>query len=463
MKAAPYLSVLGSLCTMLAPAALPRCMVAAEAKADKTVGEPAKRPELLRTEKLIEVFNQRPRVWTDSSGERQTTAVLIAANESVARFRKPGGKEVATQLTRLSVADRRYVIGALGLSRKAEPAASSLSRGMSTWFNGITKPAPVSNQPTAPTNMIYVRLGRPFLARFIEQNVQWRGPVTDRILNTAIFGTADTAGSVSMMLVPDSRYGRADLIFSGTAYSTTTGYNGPIRIHSNGVTQFASRKSLWFDPQGVRAAPSQTRTITRTQTTGISTDLRRLAGRIAVGIASRRVAASRAAADRIAGQRAAERISREWDQAVERRLANITQSMAGELEKLVVDPTRAVDGLEYSTTHDYVQVVVLRPRSAGGARMDAPVPDADRPDVEVQVHSSLVQNPIIRSQMPRLLRGVISSFLTESFLKTLGAEPPLDLAADWTVASTQDNQWLTLTWRAMPQLAKQDSRVAGRR
>jgi hypothetical protein len=217
---------------------------------------------------------------------------------------------------------------------------------------------------------------------------------------------------------------------------------------------------LWLDGEGVRAAPSQTNAVTRTQTTGISTDLPRVIGRIARRIASRRVTASRQEANRIAARHAEERINREWDQAVERQLSPIATSMDLKRQKLPIDANFIIERIEYSTTPDYLQLVVSRAGASGRTRVAPPARDGERPDIEVQVHGSLVPNPLVRSQLPRLLRPAVNSLLAEGLIKELLGEQSVELATDWTWRSTPDGQWLTMAWSAPSRRALENPQIA---
>jgi hypothetical protein len=416
----------------------------------------------------VTIPDQRERTWTDFTGRRQTKATLLAASAQSARFRRHDGFELISPTTRLSSADRAYVQSALRDLQESRWSKSLLG-GVSDWLGSLRTDkrsdtlADGASPAPAPANVVYVRLSEPLLRRFAARDVNRQSDVADRILGTSIFGTAATTGRIELALIPDSRRARADLLLRGTSNSTTTGYNGPVRIHSRGVTRFASRKSLWLDEQGVHTAPARTNAITTTQTTGISTNLPGLRRRIALRIASRRIAASRSQADAIASQRAAARVGREWDRIVDRQLSEVTQSITAQFVSMAVDPKRAASRIEYSTTAEYLELIVFRREAASELIAKAPPRAANRPDVEVQLHTSLVRNPVVRSQLPVILRSVVNSFIDRSAVKTAVAESTPNVAENWSLQSAADAPWITLVWNRPAVGGSQGTRIADRR
>ena len=349
------------------------------------------------------------------------------------------------------------------------PAAKSLFNGALAWLDpfGAKKPQGDHAQDAAPeprpANIVYVRLSEPLLRRFVGRGVARHTQVTENILGTSIFGTASTTGRIELTLIPDAGRARADLLLRGTSNSTTTGYNGPVVINSQGTTHFASRKALWLDEEGVHSTPARTNAITNSRTTGISTHLPGLRRRIVLNVASRRIAASRARANAIAGERAATRIGNEWDQALDRQLTELTASITGQFKSIVTEPRSVPIRVEYSTTSDYLQLVVFRGQPPTETIAPAPRWAANRPDVEVQVHSSLVRNSVIRSRLPGLLRSVANSFFSEDMMKTALAEPIPNGTAKWHVQSAPDEPWITLVWRRPSTGGSQGTYVADRR
>ena len=426
----------------------------------------------------VKVPDQRDRMWTDFTGRRQTRAVLLAANTQSARFRRHDGIELSTPVARLSSVDRAHVLDALR-DVQGSRRSKSLLEDVSGWLGSLrtdkrkdengangaaaaTLPGGNSSAPV-PANVVYVRLSELLLRRFAARDFNRQGDVAERILGTSIFGTAATTGRIELTLIPDPRRARADLLLRGTSNSTTTGYNGPVRIHSRGVTQFASRKSLWLDAQGVHTAPARTNAITKTRTTGISTDLPGLRRRIALRIASRRIAASRSRGDAIASQRAAVRVGREWDRTLDRQLNEMTQSITAQFASMAVDPKHAASRIEYSTTAEYLELVVFRRETASETLAEAPPRAANRPDVEVQLHASLVRNPLVRSQLPGLLRSVVNSFIERNGMKAALAEPMPKVAENWSLQSATDEPWITLVWNHPAVRGGQGTHIAKRR
>jgi hypothetical protein len=89
-------------------------------------------------------------------------------------------------------------------------------------------------------------------------------PVRDVILGTTIHGTGHTTGQNSVKLVPDSSLAVIDVIFLGITKTRNTGYNGPVRIFSNGTTRTGACKRFWLDATGFASLPAVSNAITET-------------------------------------------------------------------------------------------------------------------------------------------------------------------------------------------------------
>ena len=123
--------------------------------------------------------------------------------------------------------------------------------------NGICKP---SNALNFDTNDFDSLLAGP---------AEDMAPVHDVILGTSLHGTGRTTGEMGVELVPDGRRGVFESIFSGTAKTETVGYNGPVTIYNDSLTQLISRTRVTVGSQGL----SMYATISRARNTSFTKGL----------------------------------------------------------------------------------------------------------------------------------------------------------------------------------------------
>lgn len=427
------------------------------------------------------------RTWTDATGKRHTRATLIAVDGSRARFKRPNGMTATMSIAKLSAADQMHI--AAWQVAKAKPTLEDFGENLAEALTALPKKSTEFAQAAiqseganplaklidaaafnaamlnagepSPANVVYVRVSQDFLQRQMTREIIRETPVAENILGTDTRGSAHIIGRPKLQFIEHRDGGRANLFYSGHVHSRTVGYNGPVIIHSHGVTSFSAAAQLAITPDRLTATPVNTRAVTRSTIDNITSTLPRLRGRIAVAIAWRRAADQLPIAEEIAANRAATKISREFDAIVASKVKNISKFAADQFAAARSQLNGATPALRYSTTNDYLQVVAIAPKSKAWA--SEPPRLASRPDVEVHIHRGTVNTALAAMRSPprsntvpsaktnpanTFLRDLLTQWAvttaspnaTSTAAEVLRETPRIDV--NWSA----DNHWLTLAW-----------------
>src|SRR5205085_1348042 len=114
---------------------------------------------------------------------------------------------------------------------------------------------------------------------------------------------------------------QARLAVKGSDWFATTARSGPVQVSSRGSTNFSAEKMLRLEGIDILSSAPISSASTHTNTTGISTDLPRLRGRISLRIASCREAENHGLVESITSERTRRRLERAFDGLVQDRTA----------------------------------------------------------------------------------------------------------------------------------------------
>jgi len=261
------------------------------------------------------------------------------------------------------------------------------------------------------------------LAARIDRPVQQTAPVRDMILGTDIYGTGTTTGQLRVDLVPASQQWLVDFLLGGQVQTTTTGYNGPAILYSNGTTTFSARKRLEIGPEGIRAAPAQTSAVTDSTLTGVGSSLNfRPLAKMVQKIARKKAGQQMGQAESIAARHAEERISRQLDAQVAEQLRTANANYAELFRSPLLQVGAFPQDVQFSTTDDALHLIAA---CAERGTLAAPGPAPAIPHagvLSVQVHESLVNN---------LGRHLAGRTLDESAFKSKLEEKFKKLPENW--------------------------------
>ena len=305
---------------------------------------------------------------------------------------------------------------------------------------------------TVPSNVMYVRFSKPFLKKYFCKSIDERSAIRDTILGASCVGTRRTIGSTELILLQDPNQARTKIRFVGANHFTSRSYKQQVSVHSRGKTQFSSEVILTFDGTNVSSSPAVTRADTDTTTTGITTSLPGLRRRIALKVATREEAASHAQAESITSERTKAQVEKGFEKRVGEGLAMFTEELQTQYAKLPLEGRFALQEIRCNTTPHMLEIVLIGRGEHAPNFADAPLFLKGAPDIEFQIHTSLVQKAILDPELRATLQSAVMGLvdrpvmtLVSSARKSQHEKPERELKIHWLEG---EGQWLAMAWHA---------------
>jgi hypothetical protein len=234
---------------------------------------------------------------------------------------------------------------------------------------------------------LYASLSERFLKAGIESDVDRTQGVTDVILGTQIYGTAHTTGRTQVELFPNDRSARFDILLTGQAASSNIGYNGPVTIHSTGLTNISGRKVMVMNEDGLYGYAATANCATSSNIYSIQS----CCGLIEK-LAWNRAAQQKGQAEAIASSHAAARVAGQMDAEATDLIGDTNRRYAQEVKNPLVSRDAFPQRLEFRTTADQIDVMAVEQGLAGLGAANAPPALAPGHDVSVRAHESALVN-----------------------------------------------------------------------
>jgi SLA1 homology domain 1, SHD1 len=429
------------------------------------------------------------RTWVDSTGKYQVEAQLLSQSEKSVSLRRLDGQTVDVPIARLSRRDQRYLQSRS--NNKSGPHRRTLdavSEGVKAAGGDISeqtfsksarrdspgKPRPldalkevpekidelIAPEQPMPADVVYVQISRELVHKLIARPVTRATLVNDRIVGTPVSGTAQMTGQVNLGFVPSHDRAIIDLTLNGQIHSQTVGHGGPVQVHSGGLTNFSAVKRLMFDHRGIQVSPAQINAQTTTSIQGVSASYRGLFGRIARRIGTRRAYALKPAAEAESAQKAESRVAAEFDSQVWRDLWQGRSQVSHFAAQLPIQPRDLQGQVWFATSHNYLQIAVVR----GEGRLAPTAPpdpgELDRPDVVVHVHSSLVNRVIRDDELRQAVKPLVNLFFANEARHFVTSVPSAN-RVQVDLKQSRDGAWWTVTVRAPKRIMLPSSGIAG--
>jgi len=242
------------------------------------------------------------------------------------------------------------------------------------------------------------RFGRENLHVFVDDQVVTAGfdrpvdrtePVRDVILGTTIRGTGHTTGETTGSLANNEHHAVIDLTFLGVNRSDNRGFNGPVTIHSQGITRLGARARLYVNDTGLHALPTKANAHTRTHTSAIRD---RKGRRIVERIAWRRAAEQKCLAEAIAADHAEQRLRRRVDAEVADAVAEANEAFTGKFRDTLTERGLFPATLDFSSTTEAMRIDWLYATDAQIAAATEPPPLHSDAVLGIRLHESVVNN-----------------------------------------------------------------------
>lgn len=184
----------------------------------------------------------------------------------------------------------------------------------------------VASKGFAEPGMLMLRVAPSAISSESQQLFEREQEVNDLVLGTKIHGKAKTTGKVSVASCDARESHGLKIVVAGVSVTKSEGRNGPAIIHSTTTTDFIASTPLQFDPKvGIVAGEIDVAAETITETDGIQSTQRGIAGAIVKKLAAKKIAESREETATIARDLAVTRIRGEVQAELTNRLAELNR------------------------------------------------------------------------------------------------------------------------------------------
>lgn len=249
-------------------------------------------------------------------------------------------------------------------------------------------------------DVVLLRIHRDALMTLVEPKYETRQGVSETILGTPVRGVCDTQAVLHLQPTTNKTHAALNVSIQGTSHTTSTGYQGPVQIHSSGVTRFQCQTVLEFDDEiGFHAGTVSVSGQSHSNVNSIQTRRNGPVGRLVQRVAWRKVGQSKAQADAIAHQKTMAKISREVNSSLETELQSLNRKLLiAKTFAEQINENRTSD-FEARTTGDHLYFCFGLEQDEELPSLPDLTPTTDEqlqpPAVEILVHRSVVQKQLL--------------------------------------------------------------------
>jgi hypothetical protein len=271
----------------------------------------------------------------------------------------------------------------------------------------------------------------------IEDNVDQVTGVRDNILGTSLFGTARLTGRTTLVFNEDPNAASMRILLGGTAVSRNVGYNGPVTIHTTGVTSVSGQKQIAMTANGLIGY----RATAGCRTNSTIHDISARFGLIEK-IAWKRAGQQKAQAEAIGSQHAAVRVANQMDYQAAGLISEQNARYREKFRNPLVRRGEFPEQLAFSSTPDQLQVKMLQASPGLLAAPGNPPEQAASHDAAVRAHESVIINfaqgllggfELTDLRLEKLIRDDLEAELPEELRVTL-PDGTLDQEKDpWSI------------------------------
>lgn len=356
---------------------------------------------------------------------------------------RPEFARVRRALTRFAEATdaARGEGGARLYARRLESLAAALRKAAATGSAETLGPVPPilerlgeSGQAAGVVRSVRASLGRPnvvlgihedLFSRSVNRPVDQSQPVDETILGTRVRGSGHTTGAVRLDFVPSPDRAAFDIVLAARNISSTRGTQGPVTVHSRGVTDLGARRRILLDEHTVTATPVDASAHTDSTVTGIGINAR-LGRRIIQKVASRKIAETKPKAQAIAEERARDRVRQQFAEQTDPAVAQIRSEFEGRVRGPLVTRGLYPEMLHLSTTDSQLHVTARKALPVQIAAGSLPPPVSSRALITAQVHESVINN-VLEEKFGGVIVGQAD---VERLAREAGRDMPRSLGTD---------------------------------
>ena len=284
-----------------------------------------------------------------------------------------------------------------------------------------------------------------FVERMPNRSVNQVRPVRDCILGTNIFGSACTLGTVRYELQSADDKVQLMIYLDGEANSNTRGYNGPVRINSQGNTVYTASKQITISDEAFEADPAVAHVDTHTRIKSIQKTGGQFGANLIENIAWKRASQSKRQAELISAEHTRQNVIQEFNERVAKELGDARLRYQTKIRDPLTRRGVTPEYLKMNSSPDGVFVEsTFAARNQLAANNSAPELKPGL-DLALQIHESAVNNYLpfalasarisqqTADQRPNLEGDV------PNWIKVLSAKNPQLAAAAATGAAVVDS------------------------
>jgi len=238
---------------------------------------------------------------------------------------------------------------------------------------------------------IHLAVAEDLLAPAVNRPVDQVQPVDDVVLGTRIRGTGHTTGNVRLDFVPSNEKAVFDILLAATNVSRTRGTQGPVTVHTRGITALDARRRIYLDENDVASGPVEASADTDSTVTGLGINAR-FGKRLIRKIASRKIAETKPRAEAEAERKATARLRGQFAEQTEPAIGQ----MRGQFRDKVRGPLEAQglypESLSMHTTDRDLRIVARKSRGNQLAAFSSPPTGAHDNVITATVHETAVNN-----------------------------------------------------------------------
>ncbi len=231
------------------------------------------------------------------------------------------------------------------------------------------------------------RLSARMVTHGINEPVNETIDISDNIMGTSIYGTAETTGQVVSQLLPGEDHVRLQLALDAEALSDNVGYNRSVTIWSTGVTTLAASKEIRIHPTGFETLPAEAEAATSTNVYALAAP-----SCFVEKLAWRRVGKTKGQAEIVASQRAAARLAEQMDERVEEMLAEPREGFQERFREPLLRRGEWPAKFSLTSTESAVRVAIEQANLRQAAAGTQPPALDEKHDVAVRLHETFVSN-----------------------------------------------------------------------
>lgn len=299
----------------------------------------------------------------------------------------PTAETYAEVMERLAAALEEYAAAPSGAAREKISVEIEWLRANRQALPLVAKIVAQFNHP----NLVLV-VAPPVFQAVASRKIDQTDPVRDNILDTEVYGVSRTIGGTNVALPDDPNRSVMELQLRATAYSDTVGYNGPVRIFSEGVTRLFGAAEILITGEGLVPGAVTARACTSNTTKCIDSRFNGILDRLVVRIARRRSEKLAPQANAIAASRAAARVRNQLTEEVARQTAQSNENLNTRVRHPLLRRDAFPARLSLANREGRLNITVGQadPFQLGAPAAAASV--AGQPDLAIRLHESYVQN-----------------------------------------------------------------------